>query len=131
MKTKPKEPPKTTEAVVTSTARLTIQGQTFEMPLLELEDLYGKIGVALGKKSSVSDLEKVRKMFEDANKDREAIPRPMWPTPPYHPPSNRPQRPPLPWEQPIMCRVGQSFTANTVVVDGIQAGRHSDQRDRF
>lgn len=130
MKTKPKEPPKTTEAIVTSTARLTIQGQTFEMPLSELEDLYGKIGTALGKKSNVSDLEKVRKMFEDSAKERErtrpAMP-PFWPTQPYIPPHNHPARPP--WETPVICK--DSSPTYSMNACAIQMGKHSDQRDRF
>lgn len=131
MKTKQKEQPKTTSATITSTARLTIQGQTFEMPLAELEDLHAKIGAALGKKSTSSELEEVRKMFEDQSKDRERNRPPyppMWPALPYQPPSNRPQRFPLPWEQPILCEARNSFSANGC---DIQMGKHSDQRDRF
>lgn len=118
MKTKPKEPPKTTEAIVTSTARLTIQGQTFEMPLSELEDLYGKIGTALGKKHP--------NMADEYRKIIDRLPKLDHLDPHYIPPINKPfpMRPPY-CPPEIFCK------ANSVVVDGIQAGKHSDQRDRF
>lgn len=125
MKTKPKEAPKTTEAVVTSAARLTIQGQTFEMPLTELEDLYGKIGEALGKKTPDNTVDELRKLREVLKK-RGDQPHYISPIPPILFP-HTPHRPE--WMPPdIICKDTSTFSMNAC---DIQMGKHSDQRDRF
>lgn len=98
MKNKPE--PKKTEAVVTSTARLTIQGTTFDMPLAELEDLYVKIGAALGKdKPDLRDI--YRKISErPAQWEQPAIPHYI-----QHPIIDPPSKPS--WFPPdVICRDG-------------------------
>lgn len=93
MKTKP-EPPKTT-AAVTTTAKLTIRGQTFEMDLSELEHIYGIIGQALGKKKPepALDIEKYKKALEETHRHPEPPITLPWPPPHYVPPINKPSRP--------------------------------------
>jgi len=126
-KPKEKETPKTTSATVTSTARLTIQGQTFEMPLAELEDLYQKIGAALCKRKP-SEMDEYRKIIDRL---------PRFEPPHYiQPPTPIPARPG--WMPPdVICTVTGTdpmwMHGNTCSVgDGsVQLGKHSDQRDRF
>lgn len=118
---------------MTSTARLTIQGQTFEMPLAELEDLYQKIGAALGKSKS-NPMDEYRKIIDRI---------PKWEPPHYVQPGTVPHPSRPEWMPPdVICTVPQPtigtdprqwMTGNTCSVgDGsIQLGKHTDQRDRF
>lgn len=78
MKTKPDT--NTTSVAVTSTAKLVIQGQTFEMTLDELKALHEKIGAAIGAKTE-PDFEKLRKLMERG--DQAKPQRPWYPPHPY------------------------------------------------
>lgn len=82
MKTKPDT--NTTSVAVTSTAKLVIQGQTFEMTLDELKALHEKIGAVIGAKTE-PDFEKLRKLMERGD---QAKPQRPWYPPPHY------------WDQP-------------------------------
>jgi hypothetical protein len=115
-KMKTKTEPPSDAASVTTTAKLTIRGQTFDLSLEELEHIHGIIGEALGKKKAAPalDMEAYKKALEEANKHK-IPPIPMWPPPHYVPPINLPDhrpyrgpnRPPEVW-----CTVGDDSRAD-------------------
>lgn len=97
MKTKTKTNSTKTEAAVTTKAKLTIQGQTFEMELKELEHIYSIIGEALGKNGSSSNpADEYRKLIEKAKRELPPQwPPQIWPAQPFIPPVNIPDERPF------------------------------------
>jgi hypothetical protein len=99
-------------AAVTTTCKLTIKGQTFDLSLEELEHIHNIIGQALGKKGPERDMEAYKKAIEIMKKARPECPAPHWPSQPYVPPILMPE--PRPYRGPnrppyeVWCSVGET-----------------------
>lgn len=130
MKTKTKTNSTKTEASVTTKAKLTIQGQTFEMDLKELEHIYGVIGEALGRKKDRPHLpDEYKKLIEDeAKKHRDKFPPQIWPAQPFIPPVNIPDERPFrgpthpPYE--VWCSVDTDPSLKTAMTTHDRPVRH-------